>query len=69
VLGGYSRPDVEITLDRCKLMSAGRDAFAEVLERIQGPTKIVSCDIDNYVLANGLHGNSRLKSLRPRLSN
>jgi hypothetical protein len=39
-----------------------------VLGRNQGPTKLDRCDIDNFVLANGLRGNSRLKSLRPCLS-
>jgi hypothetical protein len=42
--------------------------LAEVLGRNQGPTKIDSCYIDNFVLANGLRGNSRLQSLSPRLS-
>ncbi len=68
MLGGYSRLDVEMNLDRCKLVSAGISDLAEVLLRNQGPRYIDSCDFDNYVLANGLHGNGRLKSLRPRLS-
>jgi hypothetical protein len=63
-----SRPDLEIVLDLCKIMSAGASALAEVLGRNQGPTKLDSCGIDNFVLANGLRGNSSLKSLIPRIS-
>jgi hypothetical protein len=69
VLGDYSRPDLEIELHRCKITSAGASALAEVLGRNQGPTTIYDCQIDNVVLANELRGNSRLQSLRPRLSN
>jgi hypothetical protein len=68
-LGDYSRPGLEIVLDHCKITSAGANALAEVLGRHQGPTKLDRCEIDNVVLANGLRGNSSLKSLRPRLSN
>jgi hypothetical protein len=68
VLGDYSRPDLEIVLDHCKITSAGAGALAEVLGRNQGPTKLDDCEIDNVVLAKGLRGNSRLKSLRPCLS-
>jgi hypothetical protein len=68
VLGAYSRPDLEIVLDRCKLTSAGASALSDVLEQNQGPTKFALCEIDSFVLANGLRGNSRLESLRPRLS-
>jgi hypothetical protein len=68
VLGAYSRPGLEINLDRCKLTSAGASALAEVLGRDKGPTKLYFCEIDNSVLADGLRGNSRLKSLTPRLS-
>jgi hypothetical protein len=66
VLGAYSRLDLEIVLDRCKTTSAGASVLAEVLRRNQGPTKLDQCYIGNSVLANGLRGNSRLKSLRPR---
>jgi hypothetical protein len=69
VLGAYSRPDLEINLDRCRLTSAGTSALAEVLGRNQGPTKLELYEIDNLVLADGLRGNSRLKSLRPHRSN
>jgi hypothetical protein len=68
VLGDYSRSDLEIVLNDCKITSAGASALAEVLGRNQGPTKLVNCKIDNSVLANGLRGNSRLKSLRSRFS-
>jgi hypothetical protein len=63
-LGACSRPGLEIELKTCKLTSAGTSAFVEMLGRNQGPTKLDLCTIDNLVLANGLHGNSRLKSLR-----
>jgi hypothetical protein len=65
VLGTYSRPDLEIVLTRCAITSVGTSALVEVLGRNQGPTKLDCCRIDNLVLANGLRGNSRLKSLRP----
>jgi hypothetical protein len=68
VLGAYSRPDLEINLDSCKFTSEGASALAEVLGRNQGPTKLEFCTIDNMVLANGLHGNSRLKSLTLHIS-
>jgi hypothetical protein len=67
VLGAYSRPDLEIILITCKLTSAGASALAEVLGRNQGPTKLHCCNIDYSVLANGLRGNSRLKSLAPSI--
>ena len=63
VLGTYSRPDLEIELICCKLTSAGTSALAEVLERNHGPTSLTSCEMDYSVLADGLRGNSRLKSL------
>jgi hypothetical protein len=69
VLGDFSRPDLEIALYGCKITSAGASALVEVLRRNQGPTKLVECAIDNLVLADGLRGNSRLRSLRPLLSN
>jgi hypothetical protein len=68
VLGGYSRPGLEIVLDSCEVTSAGASAMAEVLGRNQGPTRLDLCQIDNFVLAEGLRGNSRLKSLKLRLS-
>jgi hypothetical protein len=68
VLGAYSRPDLEIILISCKLTRAGSSALADVLGRNQGPTEITYCDIDCFVLLDGLRGNSRLKSLTPRLS-
>jgi hypothetical protein len=68
VLGVYSKPGLEIVLHRCKLTSAGASALAEVLGRNQGPTKLDRCDIDNSILADGLRGNSCLKSFFPCLS-
>jgi hypothetical protein len=63
VLGTFSRPALEIVLHQCKITSAGGNALAEVLGCNQGPTKLDLCSIDNVVLADGLRGNSRLKSL------
>jgi hypothetical protein len=68
VVGTYSRPDLEIVLVRCTITSAGASTLAEVLGRNQGPTKLAWCKIDNLVLAHGLRGNSRLKSLNLRHS-
>jgi hypothetical protein len=68
VLGAYSRPDLEIDLCGCELKSAGANTLAEVLGRNQGPTGLYQCEIDNLVLADGLRGNSSLKSLRLRFS-
>jgi hypothetical protein len=67
VLGVYSRPGLEIELHSCKFTSAGIRALAEVLGRNQGPSKLDDCEIDYSILANGLRGNSRLKSLRLRI--
>jgi hypothetical protein len=68
VLGDYSRPGIEVVLDRSKLTSAGTSALVEVLRRNQGPTKLDLCVIDYSILANGLRGNSRLESLTPCLA-
>jgi hypothetical protein len=68
IRGQISRPDLEIELLYCVIPDAGSTALAEVLGRNQGPTMLDYCEIDNFVLANGLRGNSRLKSLRPRIS-
>jgi hypothetical protein len=67
VLGAYSRPGLEINLEDCAISSAGARALAEILGRNQGPTKLDFCNIDNFVIAEGLRGNSRLKSLTPRI--
>jgi hypothetical protein len=67
VLGTHSRPELEIELIYCKFTSTGASALADVLGRNQGPTKLDFCDIDNLVLASGLRGNSRLKSLRQNI--
>jgi hypothetical protein len=69
VLGAYSRPDLEIVLRHCKLTSAGTNALAEVLGRNQGPTKLDSCYFENFIIANGLRGNSRLQSFTPLIIN
>jgi hypothetical protein len=68
VLGAYSRPDLDIVLTRCKFKGAGASALAEVLGRNEGPTRLDYYEIDNFLLANGLRGNSRLKYLIPHLS-
>jgi hypothetical protein len=68
VLGAYTRQDLEIEMNCCKFTRVGTSALVEILRRNQGPTKLDLCEIDNLVLANGLRGNSRLKSLTPRLS-
>jgi hypothetical protein len=65
----FSRPDLEIELDRCKIPIAGAGYLAIGLVRNQGPTKLDLCKLDNYVFANGLRGNSSLKSLTPHFSN
>jgi hypothetical protein len=61
LLGAYSRPGLEIVLTGCKITSAGLSALIEVLGPNHGPTKLDQCEIDNFVLANGLRGNSSLK--------
>jgi hypothetical protein len=66
VLGDISRSGLEIDLTLCQIEGAAAEALAEVLCRNQGPTKLIECNIDYSVIANGLHGNSRLKSLTPR---
>jgi hypothetical protein len=68
VLGAYSKPGLEIVLLRCNFTSAGTIGLVEVLRRNQGPTGLDYCVIDNFVLADGLHGNRSLKSWRPRIS-
>jgi hypothetical protein len=64
VIGAYSRPDLEIILIRCKFTSDGANALAEILGRNQGPTDLDHFYIDYSVIVDGLHGNSRLKSLK-----
>jgi hypothetical protein len=68
VLGAYSRPDLEIELHGCTITSVGTSALVEGLGQNQGPTKLALCEIDSFVLADGLRGNSSLKSLKPRFS-
>jgi hypothetical protein len=66
VLNVYSRSDLEIVLVRCEPTSAGTSALAEALGRNQGPTNLTWVKMDYSVLADGLRGNRRLKSLAPR---
>jgi hypothetical protein len=66
VLGSYSRPGLKIVLKDCRFTRAGAITLAEILARNQGPTQLNWCEIDNLVLANGLRGNSSLRSLIPR---
>jgi hypothetical protein len=40
VLGGYSRPGLEIILIRCDFTCAGTSAMVELLRRNQGPTNL-----------------------------
>jgi hypothetical protein len=68
VLGAYSRPDLEIVLTDCTITGPGASALVAVLGSDQGPTKLNFCEIDNFVLVDGLRGNTRLKSLSPRFS-
>jgi hypothetical protein len=68
VLGECLKPDLEIKLDQCQIKGATAAVLAQVLGSNQGPTKLDYCYIDNFALADGLRGNSRLKSLIPRLS-
>jgi hypothetical protein len=68
-LGDFSKPGLAVDLLEYRIEgAAATEALAEVLGRNQGPTKLTLCDIDNLVLANGLRGNSRLKSLTRRIS-
>jgi hypothetical protein len=63
VLENFSEPGLEVELKSCRILGAGAEVLSEVLRRDKGPTKVNCCDIDSLVLANGLCGNSRLKSL------
>jgi hypothetical protein len=65
VLGTCSRPDLKICLGYCRIAGAAAEALAEVLGRNKGPTKLFLCYIEYSILANGLRGNSRLRSLQP----
>jgi hypothetical protein len=67
-LGDFSRPGLEITLKRCRVTGAAATVLAQVLGRNQGPTKLDLGDIDHSVFADGLRGNSRLKSFTPSIS-
>jgi hypothetical protein len=67
VLGANSRPGLEIELKQCQIPDAAAIVLAQVLGRNQGPTKLDLWYIDNSILADGLRGNSRLRSLVPCL--
>jgi hypothetical protein len=58
-----SRPGLEIKLIYCRIPGVSAEALTEVLKCNQGPTELEYCYIDNWVLADGLRGNSRLNSL------
>jgi hypothetical protein len=63
VLGDYSRPGLEIELHDCLIIDAAASALVQILGRNQGPTKLAFCNMDFFIVADGLRGNSRLKSL------
>jgi hypothetical protein len=62
VLGALSRLGLKIELKHCRIAGAAAEALVEVLGQNHGPTKLAYCYIDYSVLADGLRGNSRLKS-------
>jgi hypothetical protein len=64
VLGASSKPGLDIELKHCQIRGAAA-VLAEVLGSNQGPTKLDCCYMDYSVFATGLRGNSRLKSLKP----
>jgi hypothetical protein len=65
VLGAYSRPGPEIEVHLCTFTDR---TLAKVLGRNEGPTGLNWRSIDNFVLADGLRGNTRLKSSRQNFS-
>jgi hypothetical protein len=67
VLGDDSKPGLEIELEYSKLTNAGTSALAEVLGRNRGPTTLYYVLL-TIPLADGLRGNTRLKSFQPRIS-
>jgi hypothetical protein len=73
VLGDSSKPGLEIELQQCRATGAAGAVLAQVLGRNQGPTTLENwCgnrNIDNLiVVADGLRGNTRLKSWRAGIS-
>jgi hypothetical protein len=62
-LGAFWKPGLEIELNDCQI-TGDAEVLAEVLASNQGPTKLDCCYMDYSVFANGLRGNSRLKSLK-----
>jgi hypothetical protein len=69
VLGAISRPDLEIGLKDCQIVGAAATVLVDILGQNQGPTKLDRCKINDSVLADGLRGNSRLKSLSLQIYN
>jgi hypothetical protein len=67
-LGDFSKPGLEIELKDCEI-TGDAEVLAEVLASNQGPTKLDCCRMDYSVFANGLRGNSRLKSLKRSITN
>jgi hypothetical protein len=67
VLGAYSRPGLGVELKGCTITGSGAIFLVEVLGRNRGPTSLERCEIDN-ILADGLRGNSRLKSFKQDFS-
>jgi hypothetical protein len=67
VLGDISKPGLGIELRHCRITGAAT-VLAEVLASNQGPTKLHRCYMDYSVFANGLRGNSRLKSLTLKIT-
>jgi hypothetical protein len=67
-LGDHSRTSLEIEVIACVISHTGACALGDILARNQGPTKLHYCDINNFLLADGLRGNGRLKSLKQSFS-
>jgi hypothetical protein len=65
VLGDFSKPGLEIELSQCRIVGAAATELVQILRRNQG---LECCEIDNFVLADGLRGNTSLKGLTPRIS-
>jgi hypothetical protein len=65
-LATESRPQMEVIMERCKLLLGPdcRAAFIEYLHRDRGPIQLDGCKIDFHVIAAALEGNSRVTRLR-----
>jgi hypothetical protein len=68
MLGDFSSPYLEIELQHCPIIGSAAAVLDQVLKCNQGPTKLAHCGIDTFVLADGLRGNHRLKSLTSFIS-